>query len=84
MLKFVTIIFATLYVIALGLWTAGNFKFLGYDKTEVPRQILEGMGFPWREWFRDQLTDFTAPWITFAVLLLAAYLAKRDRRGVAR
>ena len=84
MLKFVTIIFALIYVICVGLWTMAHFQVFGFDRMEIPLSVLGPLGYPWRVWFEEQLTDFTAPIVTFLILWFAAYLAKRNTRGVAR
>lgn len=84
MLKFITIIFGLVYLVCVGLWTMARFRVFGFDKVEVPLGVLEPLGLPWSNWFQDQLTVFTAPLVTFAILWFAAYLAKRNRRGMAR
>ena len=84
MLKFITIIFGLVYLVCVGLWTMARFRVFGFDKVEVPLGVLEPLGLPWSNWFQDQLTPFTAPLVTFAILWFAAYLAQRNRRGMAR
>ncbi|NNC47295.1 MAG: hypothetical protein HKO13_02535 [Sphingomonas sp.] len=84
MLKFLTIIFGLVYLVCVGLWTIARFRVFGFDKVEVATGVLEPLGLPWSAWFQEQLTVFTAPLVTFAILWFAAYLAKRNQRGHAR
>ncbi|MBB3763078.1 hypothetical protein [Sphingomicrobium lutaoense] len=84
MLKFVTIVFATIYVVCVGVWTVASLRLFGFADRSVVSGILEPLGWPWRNWFKEQLGDFSAPLVTFAVLLLMTYLAKRNLRGTAR
>lgn len=84
MFRFLMIVFGIVYLICVGLWTMANFKVFGFDRVEVPLTVLEPLGMPWRMWFRDQLTPFSAPIVTFVILWFMAYLAKRNDRGVAR
>lgn len=84
MLKFVTIIYATIYLVCVGVWTVASFRLFGFDDRSVVSGVLEPLGWPWRIWFKQQLGDFSAPLVTFAILLLMAYLAKRTTRGTAR
>lgn len=84
MFKFVTILFATIYVVCVGVWMAASFRLFGFDEKELALGVLKPLGWPWIVWFKDQLGPFSAPLVTLAILLFMTYLAKRNLKGSAR
>lgn len=84
MFKFITILFATIYFVCVGVWTVASFRLFGFDEKEVALGVLEPLGWPWAVWFKEQLGPFSAPLVTLAILLFATYLAKRNIKGTAR
>lgn len=84
MFKFITILFGTIYVVCVGVWMAASFRLFGFDEKELALGVLDPLGWPWIEWFEEQLSVFTAPLVTMTILLLMTYLAKRNIKGSAR
>ena len=84
MFKVATILFAVFSAVLVGVYYLGSHKVFGSDFSDTVHPIIVKMGMPWREWFREQLTDFWAPAINLALLWAMAGITSRDTSGIAR
>lgn len=76
--KVATILFTLTWVVGVGLEVFQNWQVLGPMQTggEV---LLDSLGQPWREWFKEQTNMILAPMVTISILMTFTYLSKRSR-----
>lgn len=68
--QFALILFAFLYLVALGLFVIGTLGWFGQDPTPLAGVFLVPFGLPWNLWL-DPLPEALRPWVAGLTPLLS-------------